>query len=644
MIRVRLEDERVQVSFQSTANLASIRELDRVQHILHQQIKSGMAERVTYETLNVKIAGFLQCHDLILDHLENSHTDYEFDEEFFDFLDWASTVLEEEPCLTQLSLADALASLERVGWDMNARTPAQFQLRNLTALSGYPNAAFFSVPGAGKTVEALAFAHATSPAGLPYCLIVAPRNAYGSWEHEIDACFVDGVDQGMFRAVGGEMELRDVMFSDSPPRFVLVNYNRLHTRNSFFIEYMRHLDELGLERVLILDESHHFKGGKSFSTSVLQVAFHADRRILLSGTPMPRDVEDLVPQFQALLPMNIQEIGSSTVLEVSENRFQRTTKDDLGLRELDIHFRHIQMTPTQREVYLMLTDFYAREANSRGSTRTHAEFSRLGRILYYLIMQVSNPALIQSLVTQALEPGNLDLRNRILELNQRQPQHEDPRGPKFAWVVARARQLAAEGHKVLIWTSFVQNVESLAEELEDLNAVFIHGGVATNESAGLDNEVIYDSNDASQTVEQTREEVIRRFKEDPACWAMVANPAAAGEGISLHDVCHHAIFLDRNFDATKFMQAIDRIHRYGVNDRGEVICATTPTTIEIVICPETIDDVVHQNLARKQRRMYAWLNDPSLAPALGALNPAVSDEELANIFSQTGREEVETEQ
>ena len=48
--------------------------------------------------------------------------------------------------------------------------------------------------------------------------------------------FVDGVDQGVFRAVGGEMELRDVMFSDSPPRFVLVNYNRLHTRNSFFIE------------------------------------------------------------------------------------------------------------------------------------------------------------------------------------------------------------------------------------------------------------------------------------------------------------------------------------------------------------------------------------------------------------------------
>ena len=138
----------------------------------------------------------------------------------------------------------------------------------------------------------------------------------------------------------------------------MVNYNRLHTRNSFFIQYLKHLEKLNVERVLILDESHHFKGGKSFSTSVLQISFHADRRILLSGTPMPRNIEDLVPQFQALLPMNIQDIDESTVLEVSQNRFQRTTKNDLGLLAPNILFRPIEMTPTQREVYLMLTIFH----------------------------------------------------------------------------------------------------------------------------------------------------------------------------------------------------------------------------------------------------------------------------------------------
>ena len=92
------------------------------------------------------------------------------------------------------------------------------------------------------------------------------------------------------------------------------------------------------------------------------------------------------------------------------------------------------------------------------------------------------------------------------------------------------------------------------------------------------------------------------------------------------------------------MQAIDRIHRYGVNDDGEVICATTQTSIEIVYCPGTIDMDVQVNLARKQQRMYAWLNDPSLAPALAAINPVVSPEELVSIFSRTGREDVQHEQ
>ena len=270
MIQVDVDDEGVQICFQSTSNLASVHELDRLQNILHQQIKSGLAEHNSSEVLKVKVAGFLQRHDLLLDHLELYHMNYDFNEQFFEFLDWANTVLRDEPRLIPLSTDDALGALARAGWDTTARHPAHFQLRNLTALSSHPNAAFFSVPGAGKTVEALAFAHATSAEDPPFCLIVAPRNAYGAWEHEIDACFLNDVKASVFRAIGGEEELRKVMFTRSPPRFVLVNYNRLHTRNSFFIEYMRHLEQLGLERVLILDESHHFKGGKSFATSVLR--------------------------------------------------------------------------------------------------------------------------------------------------------------------------------------------------------------------------------------------------------------------------------------------------------------------------------------------------------------------------------------
>ena len=73
---------------------------------------------------------------------------------------------------------------------------------------------------------------------------------------------------------------------------------------------------------------------------------------------------------------------------------------------------------------------------------------------------------------------------------------------------------------MLIWTSFVRNVEYLASRLSDLGAVYIHGGV--------------DAGDEDD--DETREGKIKRFHDDPTIRIMVANPAAASEGISLHKI------------------------------------------------------------------------------------------------------------
>lgn len=61
---------------------------------------------------------------------------------------------------------------------------------------------------------------------------------------------------------------------------------------------------------------------------------------------------------------------------------------------------------------------------------------------------------------------------------------------------------------------------------------------------------------------------------------MVANPAAASEGVSLHRVCHHAIYLDRTFNAAHYLQSEDRIHRFGLPKDQETI-------VEIVECEES---------------------------------------------------------
>ena len=59
-----------------------------------------------------------------------------------------------------------------------------FQYRNLVDLSNFQNAAIFSVPGAGKTVEALAYTSLLTENRPKGILVVAPRNAYIAWETE----------------------------------------------------------------------------------------------------------------------------------------------------------------------------------------------------------------------------------------------------------------------------------------------------------------------------------------------------------------------------------------------------------------------------------------------------------------------------
>jgi len=91
---------------------------------------------------------------------------------------------------------------------------------------------------------------------------------------------------------------------------------------------------------------------------------------------------------------------------------------------------------------------------------------------------------------------------------------------------------------------------------------------------------------------------------------MIANPAAAGEGISLHTVCHEALYLDRSYVSTHYLQSIDRIHRLGLP--SDVV---TNVHIFQTKAPQglgCIDHSVSRRLARKVRALQQLLEDRDL--------------------------------
>ena len=239
----------------------------------------------------------------------------------------------------------------------------------------------------------------------------------------------------------------------------------------------------------------------------------------------------------------------------------------------------------QRELYKLMKFEVAREAASALTIRSKQAFRSLGRSVARLLQFVSNPALLSSEIGFA----HPDLLAAVLAEGD---------GPKLKYVLKRARQLAREGQKGLIWSSFVRNVEYISERLADLGAAYIHGGV--------------DAGDEDD--DETREGKIKLFHDDPNVRVMVANPAAASEGVSLHRVCHHAIYLDRTFNAAHYLQSEDRIHRFGLPQEQK-------TTIEIVECTDSVDETVRERLGYKIGQMAEALADSSLRPDPIPLDP-----------------------
>lgn len=466
------------------------------------------------------------------------------------------------------------------------------QARNVGKIAALPAAATFSVPGAGKTTEALAcfFYRAHDDERL---LVVAPKNAFAAWDEQITDC-MPNLKAQFCRLRGGKEKIAKSL--DGDPRFMLISYQQLARVPELIAAHCARY-----KTHVFLDESHRIKSGtgKQTARAALSLAHLPVGKLIMSGTPMPQSIDDLIPQFAFLYP----EIAATTedVIELIRPVYVRTNKKELGLPPVTRVMAQLPMAPMQRELYKLMKFEVAREAASALTIRSKQAFRSLGRSVARLLQFVSNPALLSSEIGFA----HPDLLAAVLAEGD---------GPKLKYVIKRARQLAHEGQKVLIWSSFVRNVEYISERLADLGAVYIHGGV--------------DAGDEDD--DETREGKIKLFHDDPNVRVMVANPAAASEGVSLHRVCHHAIYLDRTFNAAHYLQSEDRIHRFGLPQEQK-------TTIEIVECTDSVDETVRERLGYKIGQMAEALEDSSLRPDPIPLDP--TDIEDIDDYSTGLREE-----
>ncbi|SDI38307.1 SNF2 family N-terminal domain-containing protein [Sinosporangium album] len=450
-----------------------------------------------------------------------------------------------------------------------------FQLRDIARLLSLRHGANFSVPGAGKTRVALAvFAALRNQNAVRRALVVSPKSAYESWMYESAFCFKE--------------PLRSRVMDKSPDpgaEILIVNYERLNRSLRGLASWLRSMPSM-----LILDEAHRMKLGArgTYGSACLSLGPLAPRRLILTGTPAPNGAKDLESLLSFVWPGHGRRVVSDAVRggdlayasAALRPLFTRTTKSELGLPPYEPKIRRVELPPLHREIYDALVGRYSARAEA-----SRDRLDTLGRAMLRLLMAAITPALLIE-GTSRYEPLAYRVpalrvlpNDSLYKLLQDLPSYE--LSPKYQETLSIVKENAALGRKTLVWSTFIRSLTSLRSLLAPYNPATVYGGVPD------------------------REEEIRRFREDPDCMVLLSNPATLGEGISLHQVCHDAVYVDRDFMAGRFLQSLDRIHRLGLPADAE-------TRVTILIAEGTVDEAVALRLDEKLQFMGRILDDPDV--------------------------------
>lgn len=487
------------------------------------------------------------------------------------------------------------------------------------------NACNFSVPGSGKTsIVYAAFAFLKNlpldhPKRVNKLLVFGPLSSFGPWEDEFLECF--GRAPNSIRLSGGipkeerDRHLLSITPIDETPELTLMSYQSL-SYNLDGLFYF--LQRPGNKVMVVLDEAHRIKNveGGVWAQAALSIAKYCSSRVVLTGTPLPNGYEDIYNLFEFIWPgKEIVDFSVYQLKDMSNNRydprisqlvdnvspyFVRIRKSHLNLPPaIDLTPTYVEMGPVQREIYEFIENKYlAYFSNNETSLSLNSEFTKARFIR--LMQAATNPNLLrQPLETYFRDQGlrdelyidDTEIIKKIMHFSEFESVPQ-----KFIVVKDIVIDLLARNEKVIIWGTFIQNIKELQGYLT------MHG----IDSRLLIGEVPVERDDIPMENILTREKIIHEFhKINSPFKVIIANPFAVSESISLHKAAHNAIYLERTFNATHFIQSKDRIHRVGLDPN-------TTTYYHYVIARDTIDETIHRRLAEKEQRMLELIESQEI--------------------------------
>lgn len=423
----------------------------------------------------------------------------------------------------------------------------------------------FDEQGAGKTVSTIFGWDALAQRReVDRLVVICPKAMVAEWEKDISE-FAGGL-YAVQQVTGSPREKRRLLRQGAD--IYITNFESAVSVSDELRSAVRAADR---RTMLVVDESFMVKNPEAIRSRALRrLREWCTRCLVLCGTPAPNAPADLVGQFDladlgvcfdgvelpedraASLPIVQQAISDRGAYL---RNLKRDVLPDLPRRRFTVV--NVDLAPRQRAAYDAAARDLVRDLQAVDEHGFRSQLASFAARRSALLQLCSNPAGV--LEHYAEDPAKLAALERIVG------------------------ELVDTGEKVLVWSFYTASIDAACRRLAR-HGVRRFDGTITDTAL--------------------RRASVRAFQEDDDVRVMVANPAAAGAGLTL-TAARYAIYESFSNQAAHFLQSLDRIHRRGQERDVEYL---------ILLAEGTIEVAEYRRLQDKERAAQNLLGDISDPP------------------------------
>ena len=463
------------------------------------------------------------------------------------------------------------------------------QLKDAFFMYVMQKAGNFSVPGSGKTTSVLAlYSVLKYTSRVDRIVVIGPKNCFRSWCDEFNVCFEGKEPLRLFDIHDTRLQSSD---KSTYLRYNIQSYNMLLFNYEMLASVEDVLSNVVQEKtLLVFDEIHRVKKYEgSYATAALKIAKNSHYTVALTGTPIPNSYADLYNLLHILFPHEYNTLFGFTaamltnpseeqVLEINRGIqpfFCRTTKEQLHVPSANEDIiKDCTVSDDEQTIFEILCKKFR---------------SNKLALLIRILQLESNPAMLLQSVDSSIFSDVLDIDYNTDEVNYVDYSNEIKkriksiqRTRKKIACIDHVSSLVNEGKKVIVWCIFRDSINSICSELREKN---------------ITAEVIYGDIEA-----QMRDSILTRFKNGEFD-VLITNPHTLAESVSLHNVCHDAVYYEYSYNLVHLLQSKDRIHRLGLPDGQYTQYCFLQSWFDKDGQSYSLDDAIYKRLKDKEQIM-----------------------------------------